>query len=385
VIQIPVRITIRITIWSYVSFMSARAKKGTVQIQSIKGRLRLYWSTGGDRYYLSLQLPDSKLNRSAAQMLATRIEEDIRTNNFDPTLAKYKPTESTSISVADLFNRFHKSKPHLEKATHEKYNALHNQLTQWFGDTDADTIDSAAASQFIEALSTQYKQKPPTVRDRVSLLRACWDWGIHQKLINENPWRQVELKKAPRPKPNPFSEDEVRRILMYFRSEPRVQYYADLVEFRLKIGCRTGEAVGLCWRHLNSDCSSILIAESVSKNKRKATKTGEERGFELSADVQKLLLNRRPKNVKPNDLVFPGPKGAVIDAKNFAARIWKPVLAELGIEYRRPYKTRSTFASHALEHGATPSEVCDITGHSQETLFKNYAGSIKRSRLPDLW
>jgi integrase len=129
--------------------MSARAKKGTVQIQSIKERLRLYWSTGGDRYYLSLQLPDSKLNRSAAQLLATRIEEDIRTNNFDPTLVKYKPAESMSISVADLFDRFHKSKPHLETNTHQKYNALHNQLTQWFEDDDAATLDLGSATQFM--------------------------------------------------------------------------------------------------------------------------------------------------------------------------------------------------------------------------------------------
>lgn len=188
-----------------------------------------------------------------------------------------------------------------------------------------------------------------------------------------------------RPKPKPFTESEVKQILDEFGTNPNLSFYRDFVEFRLRTGARSGEVAGLCWKHLSEDCSLIRISESVTKGVRDSTKTGEEREFLLSAGLQQMLLRRRPVEYSPDDLVFPGPKGKAIEANNFARRFWKPALEKLNIPYRKPYNTRSTFASHALESGVTPSAVTEITGHSQETLFRNYAGAIKKGQLPDLW
>lgn len=363
-----------------------KAKKGTVAIQSIKERLRLCWSYSGKRYFMSLGLLDSKINRAAAALVANRIEEDIRTDNFDPSLLKYQASRyGTGLKVPDLFERFFKFKlPTLKRQTQQKYQALGNQVSEFFGEASGE-VSVKDAIAFLAWL--QKRMELVTVRDRLSILKACWDWGMNQKLVSENPWNEARnsLKKAPRKKPNPFTEEEVKRILAEFQTDPALAFYRDFVEFRLRTGARTGEIVGLCWKHLSEDCSLIQISESVTKNVRDLTKTWEERGFLLSPGVQEMLLQRRPEHYKPDDLVFPSPKGKVIEANNFARRVWRPVLARLGIPYRKPYNTRSTFASHALESGATPGEVTEITGHKQDTLFRHYAGAIKKSKLPDLW
>ncbi|MEM9151192.1 MAG: site-specific integrase, partial [Cyanobacteria bacterium P01_F01_bin.3] len=60
------------------------------------------------------------------------------------------------------------------------------------------------------------------------------------------------------------------------------------------------------------------------------------------------------------------------------------VLAESGVDYRKPYNTRHTFISHALDMGMNPVEVAQLTGHDVQTLYENYAGSVNsRPRLPE--
>lgn len=67
-----------------------KAAKGTVVVQVFKERLRLCWSYLGKRYFLSIGLPNSKVNRIVAEQKARQIELDIVSGYFDPTLKKYK-------------------------------------------------------------------------------------------------------------------------------------------------------------------------------------------------------------------------------------------------------------------------------------------------------
>lgn len=61
------------------------------------------------------------------------------------------------------------------------------------------------------------------------------------------------------------------------------------------------------------------------------------------------------------------------------------VLTRLGIDYRKPYNTRHTSISHALDLGMNPVTVAQLTGHDVETLYKNYAGNVNsRPVLPEL-
>jgi integrase len=65
-----------------------RSKRGTVGIENLEGMFRLRWSHAGNRYCLTLGVPDTKVNRSVAKSKAGAIEGDLATGNFDPTLEK---------------------------------------------------------------------------------------------------------------------------------------------------------------------------------------------------------------------------------------------------------------------------------------------------------
>jgi integrase len=156
---------------------------------------------------------------------------------------------------------------------------------------------------------------PPTAKEHLSLLKAAFDYGIKQELIEVNPWADVvkRFKLSPKQKPKPFTIDEIQKILQAFKNSRYYSYYTDYVEFLFGTGCRTAEAIGLCWKHVNDDCSTLWIGESLSRGKRKATKNNKARTITLTPHLQQILLARRTQKSQPDELVFTSKTGSAID------------------------------------------------------------------------
>lgn len=368
-----------------------KALKGTVVVQVFKERLRLCWSYSGKRYYLYIGLPDSKVNRvNAAEPLARRIEGDIATGNFDPTLKKYKHAQRQKLeqmSAVELFEAFiqFKSKS-ISNRSLEKYWATLKHLRDCLSDKPAILVSGSADSiKFVEYLPK--KVSPVAAKTYLTLVSACWNWGIKRGYVECNPWTELvsSVKIPPKQPPKPFSRDEIEAIIQAFRTDRYYYPYADYVEFLFGTGCRTGEAIGLRWKHLADDCSTVWIGESLSRGVRKSTKTNRARVVTLTPRLQAMLLARRPVNYDPEQLVFATPKGNAIDDHNFRNRAWKTILTRLEIIYRKPYCTRHTLISHALDLGMNPVAVAQLTGHDVQVLYQNYAGNVNsKPRLPEL-
>lgn len=365
---------------------NAKAKKGTVVVEAIRGRLRLRWSYQGKRYFLAAELPDSATNRKVVEAKARIIERDMATENFDRTLNRYRPegSQQDNLIVAELFEQFtaHRRKD-LYPQSLAKYVGLQGYLAAFFKVKPAHQVSVADAEKFRDWLAK--KVAPITLRERLSLLKACWKWAIQTKRVSENPWLDIRVRVPKKQKPKPFTTREIEKILEGFRSDIYYSYYLNYVEFLLGTGCRIGEAIALRWRHLNEDCSVVHFLESVYRGQLKGLKTEDERFVSLTPRLQQMLLARRPEKYSPDDLVFPAARGGLIDDHNFRNRAWKSILERVGVPYRKPRTTRSTLVSHALDRGMSPGEVSEISGHSIETLLRYYAGNVKnRPMLPDL-
>jgi integrase len=118
---------------------------------------------------------------------------------------------------------------------------------------------------------------------------------------------------------------------------------------------------------------------------RQSTKINRARTIPLTEKLQNLLLKCRPEKPEPESLVFLEPRGNPIRDDDFRRRAWTTILDRLGIDYRKPYLTRSSLISHTLDMGHSPLEVAQLTGHNVETLYPNYAGNVKsKPKLPEL-
>jgi integrase len=371
--------------WIVIGAVMVRSSRGSVAVRAINGRLKLVWSYAGDRYYLALGFPDTPANRGAAELKARLIERDIALDAFDRSLKKYKPQHQTKneLTAVRLFKQFTKWKtPKLDPKTVEKYGYLAAQLQEFFSDRPVNQIYERDAEQFKAWLLE--RQKPITVQDRLSLLRACWRWGVKQGLVDTPVWDEVKLKVPPHQKPKPFNLDEVKLIIEAFRRSPYYKHYSDFVEFLFGTGCRTGEAIGLQWKHVSDDLKSCWIGEIVTRGDRKAVKTYRPRTVPLTPRLQTILSNRRPPNADPEALVFPAPEGGALDDNNFRNRPWKKVLETIGVAYRKPYISRSTLISHSLDQGVPVPLIAELTGHSINVIYRSYAGNVRKSQLPDI-
>jgi integrase len=137
-----------------------------------------------------------------------------------------------------------------------------------------------------------------TIKHRLTILKACWRWG-HE----ENYWEiaATRIKIPPQQRPKPFTREEIGAIIYAFRSDRYYCAYADYVEFLFGTGCRTGEAIGLRWKHLSDDCSTAWIGESFVRGVRKSTKTNRARVISLTPRLHEMLIGMRSANFSPDD------------------------------------------------------------------------------------
>jgi integrase len=116
---------------------------------------------------------------------------------------------------------------------------------------------------------------------------------------------------------------------------------------------------------------------------RKETKTGTIRHLSMTPRLREMLIARCQEQ-DPEALIFPSYTGKPIDDRMFRRRQWKPILKGLGIEYRRPYITRHTLASTAIEQGIPLTSVAYLLGHTDTTMvMQTYGHIVHRPSLPN--
>ncbi|MBD2168079.1 tyrosine-type recombinase/integrase [Calothrix membranacea FACHB-236] len=370
-----------------------KAQKGTVAIEDHEGRLRLRWSYGDKRFSLSLGLPNTKVNQKAAQQKATQIELDIASGNFDASLNKYRPashkinTGIADITVVELFQKFKEYKAKsLYSRSQEKYNTALRNLEEFFGNKLVSNIKINEVETFAELLSS--KLSPITLKERLTIVRACWDWGAKQNLVRDNPWIEIpsRVKVPPKALPKPFSKAEIESILSAFEGHRDYKFYLPFVRFRFLTGTRVSEATGLRWQDVAEDFSQIWIGSTLTRGVRKPTKTNKARFFPCNQQLQELLKSIKPQECLSEDLVFPSPQGKAINDSLFGKRAWKTCLKIAGVKYRSFYNVRHTFISHCLELGMSPTTVAHLVGHDVQVLYENYAGSvISKPQIPEFF
>jgi hypothetical protein len=76
-------------------------------------------------------------------------------------------------------------------------------------------------------------------------------------------------------------------------------------------------------------------------------------------------------------LLFPSPRGEVLNLSNFRRRQWAPAVTTSGVaKPARIYDLRSTFASNALAAGVTVFELARVMGTSVAMIERHYGALL---------
>jgi integrase len=289
-----------------------------VKVEEYQGRLRLRWTYQKRRYCLATGRDATPRGWVLAQNRAIQIADDIRDDDFDPTLERYQGqgravVSDGGISAVTLFEQFtaHKLRCGITDRTAVKYGALAGKVGLFFGDGSAE-VEEAQANDFRLLLAKSLS--PSTQKTYLFLMQACWTWGIKKKFVTQSPWSEVlgSVKVPPPPPPKAFKKEEIQAILGGFKNSKHHRHYTDFVTFLLGSGFRTGEAIALRWENLSDDCSSVWVL---------ATKTNKNRSFRLTPRLQTMLLSRRPEEWGSDAR---GQSPAVSTSSAVMARVGKP-------------------------------------------------------------
>ncbi len=353
-------------------------------ISSDKGRITIrFKDPNGNRITIYPGLSTLDIDdQLKAKEIEIRIQQDIRAGTFDWSHERYKISENlttANLTTVEAFNLFVATKPHLDPQTRKLYNSVTSSLKDC-------QLDKIKIGQFSEQQAFQFLShcqqkglKSSTIQVKIKRLKSAWEWLIQRGLVANNPWTSPRKSiKSEKPLVQPFEREEVELIIQGFSGSS----YQSMVRFLFGSGVRIGEAIGLRWQDLSSDCAICTISSQISQDgKRKPPKSGSVRSFGLTPDLQEMFLTQP----KQSESVFLNRMGITVKHDTFRLK-WKDVLAKSGIEYRKPYSCRHTFISHALQSGIPAVTIARITGHDLETLFTYYAGFLKTDvQLPTIY
>jgi integrase len=376
------------------------------------GRLFFDFYYRGVRCRELTSLPDTPDNRRKMERALRAIDVEIANGTFDYArtfpggrrvghFAAVRPvTQAPALQHAQAaepgrqlptfaeFTRVWKAEKEIEwrhsyRETAESVLSFH--LLPEFGELALDEIDRAGVLRFRSQLGNGTDERQPlaptTINRTIGLLQAILQ-EAELRFDLPNPCRGIRRLKLQRTDITPFTVEEMRAILQRVRAD-----YRPYLTLRFLTGMRSGEANGLRWKHVDFQRSQLCIRETFNKRRTEYTKTdGSQREIYMSTPVRDALLAMLPEGYEDNptafedQYVFMTCEGYPVDNANFTNRVWKPLLRNLGLKYRRPYEMRHTSATLWLAAGESPEWIARQLGHTTtEMLFRTYSRYV-----PDL-
>jgi integrase len=372
---------------------------GKVRVKKETGRLYLDFMYQGVRCREFTSLSDTAANRRRVQALMDKVDREIalgkfnfretfpgspRADRFDAVDGPASGGLGSAKGQVDHTPRFRafaetwvdENRPAWRRSYEETVIGTLNQyLLPRFGNRTVGSITRAELLAFRADLS-----KTVSVRGKpLSNTRINKIMGFARQIMNEaadryefrRPFQGIKPLKQKKPDIHPFTLEEVNRILQTVRSD-----YRNYLAVRFWTGLRTGEANALRWDRIDFDNNMILVRDTLVRGRLQSdTKTYDSsRDVPMLPPVRDALLDQRRRVPKGVDWVFCTKRGSPIDNQNFTKRVWAPLLAELGLKYRRPYQTRHTAATLMLGAGEAPEWIARVLGHTTtEMLFRVYS------------
>jgi len=361
---------------------------GSIRSRSGNGKLFLDFHYNNKRCREQTLLDDSPANRKKLQTLLNKIEAEITLGQFEyekyfPNSSKaeeFKESASKRISgKTPTFKNFAENwfnemqiqwrKTHITgtRSTLDKY------LIPWFGEMLIESVTKADVLEFRSSLAKVKTKKgkslsPSRINHIITPLRMILNEAANRHEFS-SPYNGIKSLKVPRTDVEPFSLEEVKRIIDNVRPD-----YKNYYTVRFFTGMRTGEIDGLQWQYIDFEHRQILIRQSLSNNELIYTKNdGSFRTIDMSDIVYQALCSQHTAT-GGLDFVFCNTQGGPLYHNNVRRRVWRPLLRHLGLRIRRPYQTRHTAATLWLAAGESPEWIARQMGHTTtEMLFRVYS------------
>lgn len=209
---------------------------------------------------------------------------------------------------------------------------------------------------------------PFTINVRIRFLKTFFNTLFKEDIVNKNPVRNIKLMKVDEDTFEPFTDDEIERILSIPDSGQYAQF-RDLVMMYLMLdtGIRIREVCELEVNEIDFKTRSIILPSSKNKNRKP-------RLLPLSNQVVKMLLELVTENKAHFDTsyVIVSNIGTKYNPNSFRKRLGI-YRGKARIEKRvSPHLFRHTFCKNFILNGGDIFTLQRIVGHADITTTRKY-------------
>ena len=154
--------------------------------------------------------------------------------------------------------------------------------------------------------------------------------------------------------------------------------YGNLVQLAALTGLRQGELFALCDRNVDLEALTVQVMHGAYEGELVPVKTrASRRRVDLSTTAAHVL-RRQLLARKPNErgLVFPSPRGEVLNDDNFRHRVFRPAVRRTKLTGIRFHDLRHTYAALMVAAGAHPKYLQAQMGHSSIRVTLDLYGHL---------
>jgi integrase len=197
-------------------------------------------------------------------------------------------------------------------------------------------------------------------------LSAMFSWAVWREFMDSNPATKVQkLRETPRERP--ITTEEARRLWSILEEAQTAWViapaHADTIRLIMLTGARRNEIAELAWSEVDFEHSRLLLPPVRTKmgvlNKARTI---------VLSDAAREILERQPRQ---STYVFP----SKVDGKAMVGvnKAWLKVRALAGLDDVRLHDLRHSFATFAVEDGASLYLVGKALGHKSAVSTERYA------------
>lgn len=358
-----------------------KAKKGGKKQPPARWRVRWYDPSGKQKSQSYTRLPDAENRRDA--LLGQLRDHTYR----DPAAGR-----TNLATVAEEW--FTAKGPSWKPRTKRHYREILDGyvISKW-GDTAVGAIDYGGVASWLAGLhkqpgmsgSNKRKLGASRIQGIYQAMRGVMGWAVKTNRIPENPIKGIDKDTLPsvvKGKHLYLDHAQIAALSQAIsglrdgrtkKPKAGVETYRVMALTLAYCGLRMGEAIALRVESVDLDAMELHVVEALGVDDDGNPAVGLPKGDkirvvgipEFLALELKLLLSGKDDD----DLVFPSPKGDMLNAYNWRERIFRPAKEKAKLpDEATPHTLRHSFASLSVAAGADVKTLQAAMGHSSATI-----------------